>query len=54
MSDLFRYVTYAGISRLSVNTQSDNQASLNLYQRMGFLRTGEEYPVYMYDVTVYA
>ena len=54
LSDLFRYVTYAGISRLSVNTQSDNQASLNLYQRMGFLRTGEEYPVYMYDVTVYA
>ena len=54
LSDLFRYITYAGISRLSVNTQSDNQASLNLYQRMGFLRTGEEYPVYTYDVPAYA
>jgi ribosomal protein S18 acetylase RimI-like enzyme len=54
LSDLFRYITYAGISRLSVNTQSDNQASLNLYQRMGFLRTGEEYPVYTYDVPVYS
>ena len=51
LRDLFRYVTYAGISRLSVNTQNDNQASLNLYQRMGFLRTGEEYPVYTFNVT---
>ena len=50
LNDLFRYITYAGISRLSVNTQSDNRASLNLYQRMGFLRTGEEYPVYTLDV----
>ena len=53
LSDLFRYVTYAGISRLSVNTQSDNQVSLSLYQRMGFLRTGEEYPVYTLDVSPY-
>jgi ribosomal protein S18 acetylase RimI-like enzyme len=50
LNDLFRYVTYAGISRLSVNTQSDNQASLSLYQHMGFLRTGEEYPVYTFEV----
>ena len=54
LSDLFRYVTHAGIARLSVNTQNDNQASLNLYQRMGFLRTGEEYPVYMFDVAPYS
>lgn len=53
LSDLFRYITYAGISKLSVNTQSDNQASLSLYQRMGFLRTGEEYPVYTFDVPAY-
>jgi ribosomal protein S18 acetylase RimI-like enzyme len=50
LSDLFRYITYAGISRLSVNTQSDNQVSLSLYQRMGFIRTGEQYPVYTFDV----
>ena len=54
LRDLFRYITYAGISKLSVNTQSDNQASLSLYQRMGFLRTGEEYPVYTYDVDAYS
>jgi ribosomal protein S18 acetylase RimI-like enzyme len=54
LSDLFRYIRYAGISRLSVNTQNDNQASLSLYQRMGFLRTGEEYPVYTYEVPAYS
>jgi ribosomal protein S18 acetylase RimI-like enzyme len=53
LSDLFRYITYAGISRLSVNTQSDNQVSLSLYQRMGFVRTGEQYPVFTFDVSPY-
>jgi ribosomal protein S18 acetylase RimI-like enzyme len=50
LSDLFRYLSYAGIPRLSVNTQSDNQVSLSMYQRMGFVRTGEEYPVYTFDI----
>ncbi|HJR82203.1 MAG TPA: N-acetyltransferase [Anaerolineales bacterium] len=54
LGDLFRYITYAGISRLSVNTQNDNQASLRLYQRMGFVRTGEVYPVYTFDVSPYS
>jgi ribosomal protein S18 acetylase RimI-like enzyme len=53
LNDLFQYITYAGISKLSVNTQSDNQGSLRLYQRMGFLRTGEEYPVFTCDVAPY-
>lgn len=51
LRDLFQYITYAGISRLSVNTQSNNQASLSLYQSMGFVRTGEAYPVYTFDVS---
>jgi ribosomal-protein-alanine N-acetyltransferase len=46
LSDLYRRLTQAGIIRLSVNTQSDNSASLSLYKKMGFNRTGEEYPVY--------
>lgn len=50
LNDLFGYLTHAGISRLSVNTQSDNQVSLGLYQRMGFVRTGEQYPVYTFDI----
>jgi ribosomal protein S18 acetylase RimI-like enzyme len=50
LSDLFSHLTYTGIPRLSVNTQSDNKISLSLYQRMGFVRTGEQYPVYTFDV----
>jgi ribosomal protein S18 acetylase RimI-like enzyme len=50
LSDLFTKVTRNGIVRLSVNTQSDNLTSLSLYQKMGFNRTGEEYPVYTFDV----
>lgn len=33
-------------SRLSVNTQADNAASLALYQRLGFQLTGQSYPVF--------
>ena len=54
LNDLFGFLTHMGISRLSVNTQSDNQASLNLYQRMGFVRSGEQYPVYTFDVSAYS
>jgi ribosomal-protein-alanine N-acetyltransferase len=50
LSDLFAKVTRNGITRLSVNTQSDNSASLSLYKKMGFQRTGEEYPVYTFQV----
>ena len=53
LNDLFVFLTYMGVSRLSVNTQSDNQASLSLYQRTGFVRTGEQYPVYTFDVPAY-
>ncbi len=50
LSDLFTYLTYTSIPKLSVNTQSDNRVSLSLYQRMGFVRTGEQYPVYTFDI----
>jgi ribosomal protein S18 acetylase RimI-like enzyme len=46
LSDLYTRLTKMGMIRLSVNTQSDNSASLSLYKKMGFNRTGEEYPVY--------
>jgi ribosomal-protein-alanine N-acetyltransferase len=35
-----------GFDRVSVNTQSDNAASLRLYRRLGFRDTGQSYPVY--------
>jgi ribosomal protein S18 acetylase RimI-like enzyme len=50
LSDLFRMLTQHGISRLTVNTQNDNVTSLNLYYKMGFVRTGEQYPVYTLEV----
>jgi ribosomal protein S18 acetylase RimI-like enzyme len=53
LSDLFRHLTYSGIPRLSVNTQNNNQVSLRLYQHMGFVRTGEQYPVYTFDVSTH-
>jgi len=53
LNDLFVFLTRMGVTRLSVNTQSDNQASLSLYQHMGFMRTGEHYPVYTFDIPAY-
>jgi ribosomal protein S18 acetylase RimI-like enzyme len=50
LRDLFSKLVNNGIYKLSVNTQNDNVISLGLYQRMGFLRTGEQYPVYVFDV----
>ncbi len=38
-------------SRVSVNTQDDNAASLALYAKAGFYSTGEVYPVYQYSFT---
>jgi len=40
-----------GVSHLTVNTQSDNAASLALYQRMSFRETGERYPVYQMQIS---
>jgi len=40
------------LSRLSVNTQADNIASLSLYQKIGFVRTGEHFPVFIYPIGV--
>jgi ribosomal protein S18 acetylase RimI-like enzyme len=53
LSDLFMKLTQSGIVKLSVNTQDDNLVSLGLYQKLGFVRTGEQYPVFTYDVPAY-
>ena len=50
LSDLFGRLVEYGCLKLSVNTQSDNPTSLRLYQKMGFVRTGDAYPVYTFDV----
>jgi ribosomal-protein-alanine N-acetyltransferase len=45
VSDLMWKVRKRGYYRLTVNTQEDNQRSLTLYQRLGFMITGDRYPV---------
>ena len=48
--ELFGRLTQMGVTKLTVNTQGDNDASLGLYQKMGFTRTGEQYPVYTFEI----
>jgi ribosomal protein S18 acetylase RimI-like enzyme len=50
VQDLMNKSRYAGLYRLTVNTQNDNQTSLALYQKIGFVLTGERYTVYTYHV----
>lgn len=44
--DLLQRFERRGFLRVTVNTQSDNRASLKLYDRFGFQATGEKIPVY--------
>jgi [ribosomal protein S18]-alanine N-acetyltransferase len=46
VADLIQQAERHGMYRLTVNTQSDNAASLTLYKKIGFRETGERYPVY--------
>ena len=50
VADLIQRLTRKGVARLTVNTQSDNHASLALYKKMGFVFTGEKFPVYCFSV----
>lgn len=50
VTDLIQRLSKKGVARLTVNTQSDNHSSLALYRKMGFLQTGEKFPVYTYTI----
>jgi ribosomal-protein-alanine N-acetyltransferase len=50
VSDLMAHMPPDGEQRVTVNTQANNAASLALYYRLGFRRTGERYPVYTTEV----
>lgn len=50
VTDLLQRLHRKGVARLTVNTQSDNPASLALYRKMGFVQTGENFPVYSFAV----
>jgi ribosomal protein S18 acetylase RimI-like enzyme len=51
VTDLIRRLKNKNVARLTVNTQSDNHASLALYEKMGFVTTGEKFPVYRFTVS---
>lgn len=46
VQDLLQKIQLQGLTRLTVNTQNDNTASLSLYEKIGFKRTGEQYCVF--------
>jgi len=48
--DLLKRLEQQGLSRITVNTQSNNLPSLKLYKQLGFIRTGEEIPVYELEI----
>jgi ribosomal protein S18 acetylase RimI-like enzyme len=48
--DLIAHIPRDREPRLTVNTQADNKASHALYERLGFRRTGERFPVLAVDV----
>jgi ribosomal-protein-alanine N-acetyltransferase len=50
LTDLFIQMRKRGLERLTVNTQDDNATSLALYQKTGFMRTGEQFPVFIYEL----
>lgn len=50
VSDLIRSLGTNQLSKLSVNTQADNAASLALYKKLGFVPTGEHFPVLVYPI----
>ena len=46
VQDLINKCRRAGLYNLTVNTQGDNQASLALYKKIGFVLSGESYSVF--------
>jgi ribosomal-protein-alanine N-acetyltransferase len=44
--DALEQLGRSGISQITVNTQSDNRTSIELYQRLGFRPTGQRFPVF--------
>jgi ribosomal protein S18 acetylase RimI-like enzyme len=46
MGAFFAALQDRGINQVTLNTQSDNHASLALYDKMGFRKTGETFAVY--------
>jgi [ribosomal protein S18]-alanine N-acetyltransferase len=52
VSHLIQSFAASQLGRLSVNTQADNTASLALYKKLGFVLTGEHFPVLVYPIGI--
>jgi ribosomal-protein-alanine N-acetyltransferase len=52
VSHLVQSFGVSQLGRLSVNTQADNSVSLSLYKKLGFVLTGEHFPVLVYPIGV--
>ena len=50
LGDVLDQFQRQGLVQVTVNTQSQNQASIELYQRFGFQQLDEIYPVYQYPL----
>ena len=50
LTNLLIQIRNRGLEHLTVNTQDDNTTSLALYQKTGFIRTGEQFPVFIYEL----
>lgn len=46
--DMLSQFDRRNVRNVTVNTQEDNMISLSLYQKAGFSRSGEKFPVYQY------
>ena len=44
---IYHFIHNLEIRRITVNTQSDNHSSLSLYDHLGFMLSGERFPVYI-------
>lgn len=46
VNEMITHFIQNGITSITVNTQSNNTASLNLYKKVGFKETGDRFPVF--------
>jgi ribosomal protein S18 acetylase RimI-like enzyme len=48
--DLQAHFWLQNYGEVTVNTQSDNHASLSLYHSLGFVETGDRFPVFVHPI----
>jgi len=50
ITDYFNHCQQNQILDITLNTQNDNLHSISLYRKLGFIETGEVYPVYVRNI----